>query len=138
MVSRLASVAVLLSMTVMGTVSPAETCAIWCLGSRSGHGHHEAVAAGMSGHHHAGMMHMQAASRESFASRLCKEPCSSRLVMARVEKSLLSQERVSGELDVKPGDEGVRNAERKSDAVGHFEVAGPPGPASCGKSILRI
>lgn len=138
MMSRLAAVAVLLSVAVMGTVSPAEACAIGCLGSHRGHGHHEAMAAGMSGHHHAGMMHMAPLSHASFASRVCEDNCSRRLVMVQVEKSQLSQERLSGETNLQPGDEGVRTAEGECDAVAHFEVAGPPGPASCGMSILRI
>ncbi len=137
--SRLAAALVVVSMILAGTGSPAVVCAIGCARQHGiGHEHHELAATGMSGHHHDGMMRMEPASQTSFASRLCEENCSGRLVMARVEKSLLSQERVSSEFDLQPGDEGVRTAQGKRDAVSHFEVAGPPGPANCGKSILRI
>lgn len=134
MMSRFVATLVLVPVILMGTVSPAETCAIWCLGSNGGHEHHEVSAPGMLGHHHAGMTHARPL---SLGSGLCEANCSGRLV-ARAEKSAVPQERVPGELNLLLANEVAGTAERDGDAVVHFGVAGPPGLASCKKSILRI
>jgi len=134
MVTRLSAVVILSSIILMGTANPAEACAIWCLGTHGGHEHHEVAARGMVGHHHAGMTHMRPV---SMGSRLCETNCSVPMV-AGADKSLVVQEKYSGEWNPPLGDVAEGAPEREGDAVVHFEVAGPPGLASCGKSILRI
>lgn len=134
--SRLSAVVVLLSVILIGTVSPAEACAIWCLGSHGGHEHHEVAASGMVGHHHAGMGHARPGSSSSFASRLCGANCSAAFV-AREGRSL-APVRLSSGLNPRVREVVGEAAENDGIASVHFEVAGPPGLASCGKSILRI
>ena len=132
--SRLASVVVLLSISLMGTMSPAEACAIWCLGSHGGHEHHMAATQGMSGHHHhAGRTHLDPVSSLSVGAGLCGTSCSS--VVARPVRQSMPQERVKSLARVVL-DAGV--VERDGSVATHFEVAGPPGPACCGKFILRV
>lgn len=134
MMSRLPSVVVLLSMILMGTVSPAEACAIWCAGSHGGHEHHAAVAQGMSGHHHhAGTTRLDPMSSSSVGTELCATDCSA--AVARVEGRSLPQERVKPLTSVVV-DAGI--AERDGWAVAHFEAAGPPGLARGSRSILRV
>ena len=132
MMSRLALTIALLSVIVMGTVSPAETCAMWCWGSHGGHEHHE-VAPGLVSHHHAGMGHPDPTGSSSVGARLCATNCSA--AVALVAGKSLPQERVKSLPNVVVD---VRAAECDGSAVPHFEVAGPPGLARCGKSILRI
>lgn len=131
--SRPALTIALLSVIVMGTVSPAETCAIWCLRSHGGHEHHEAVAPGMAGHHHAGMRGVVPVSSPSIGARLCAMNCSA--AVAQLAGKSIPQERVKSLPGVVVN---VRAAECDGSAAAHFEAAGPPGPANCGKSILRI
>lgn len=132
--ARLAAFVALVSVVLVNTVSPAEACAIRCLGLQSGG--HETAAPGMERHHHAGMSHVRSVNPFSVSARLCETNCSTEFV-ARVGRSFL-QEKLSYGLNPLLREVVSGTAERDRDAVMHFEVAGPPGPARCGKSILRI
>ena len=133
MMSRLAAAVLSLSMILMGTVSPAEACVLRCLGSHAGAHEHHTLAASSGMHAHAGMRHVEPVSSSSVGARLCSSGCSA--VVAEFARKSLPQERVnplhSAVVD-------VRAAECDGSAVAHFEVAGPPGLARCGKLILRI
>ncbi len=134
MAARLTAMVLLFSVILMGTVSRAEACAIWCLGS-NGMQKHSPVASGMARHHHhAGMT---APRSVSVGSRICETNCSGSMV-ARVGKSLVSRENISSERNPLVGDKEDETAERDGDAVVYFEVAGPPGLVRVGESILRI
>jgi hypothetical protein len=134
MAARLTAMVLLFSVILIGTVSPAEACVIWCLGS-NGMQKHAPVASGMAGHHHhAGMTGPRPV---RLSAGMCGTNCSAPLA-ARAKESLVSQGNVSSDWNPLLRDRAVEATERDGGAVVRCEVAGPPGLVKLVTSIRRI
>jgi hypothetical protein len=139
MASRALTGVVLLTVILMSTVSPAEACALWCVGSHGGGHRHDQpmlTAGTIHGHHHdrSGMQHLQ--SPVGVTAAICRTNCS---VTPGNAAKFVPRERSGGRVILRElGGGELRVTESDGNVVMHFEIAGPPGPAGFTVAILRV
>jgi hypothetical protein len=141
MASRVFAAVLLLSVLIMSTTSPAEACAIWCLGSHGGlpsHQHHGRETNSTQGHHHAGMKDIESSGTSPhFVPHICKTDCY-RATLAVPGKSLPREKSEQGLSQAVVGKDELRVTQSDRSAMMHFEVAGPLSLASIRGAVLRV